>query len=76
MKIRLLSLLCLLLVGCGHTLFDGGESQYSIVLCADASESEQTAAEELQSYIQQISGAELPIKRSDELQEARTINCI
>ena len=69
MKIRLLSILCLLFVGCGHTLFDGGESQYSIALCADASESEQMAAEELQSYIQQISGAELPIKRSDELQE-------
>ena len=69
MKIRLLSILCLLFVGCGHTLFNGGESQYSIVLCDNSSESEQTVAEELRSYIQQVSGAELPIKHSDEMQE-------
>ena len=68
-SIRFVALLCseMLFVGCGHTLFDGAESQYSIVVCDDASESEQTAAEELQSYLKQISGAELPLKRSDEL---------
>ena len=36
-------------------------------MCDDASESEQPAAEELQSYLKQISGVELPLKRSDEL---------
>lgn len=68
-SIRFVALLCsaMFFVGCGHTLFDGAESQYSIVVCDDASESEQTAAEELQSYLKQISGAELPLKRSDEL---------
>ena len=46
-SIRFVALLCsaMFFVGCGHTLFDGAESQYSIVVCDDASESEQTAAE-------------------------------
>lgn len=43
------------------TLFNNGRSRYSIVLSAAASTSEQTAAEELQKYIREISGAELPI---------------
>ena len=48
-SLRFVALLCsvMLFVGCGHTLFDGAESQYSIVVCDNPSESEQTAAEEL-----------------------------
>lgn len=42
-------------------LFNKGKSDYRIVLAAGASTSEQTAARELQSYLKQISGAELPI---------------
>lgn len=42
-------------------LFDGGHSRYSIVLADDASVSENTAAREMQQYILQISGAQLPI---------------
>ena len=42
-------------------LFDGGRSAYSIVLAADASESERTAAKEMQQYILQMSGARLPV---------------
>ncbi|MBR4994955.1 MAG: DUF4838 domain-containing protein [Alistipes sp.] len=56
-----------LLVGCENRLFSDGQSQYCIALCADASPSEQTAASELQSYIEQIAGITLPIKPSGEL---------
>ena len=42
-------------------LFRGGKSNYQIVVSAEASSSEQTAARELQQYIQQVSGVELPI---------------
>ena len=49
----------------GIRLFNNGKSAYTIVLSADASASEQTAAKELQQYVQQVSGALLPI--SDDL---------
>ena len=42
-------------------LFRNGKSDYKIVISAGASTSEQTAAKELQQYIEQISGARLPI---------------
>lgn len=44
-----------------HVLFASGESDYQIALAPDASESEKWAAEELQHWIKEISGAELPI---------------
>ena len=47
------------------TLFKDGKSSYAIVLCNDASASEETAAKELQHYLKQIGGAELPIISSD-----------
>lgn len=50
-----------------NRLFSDGKSNYSIVVCDNASKSELTAAHELQDYIKQISGAELPIKHSAEL---------
>ena len=53
----------------GPLLFNDGESEYSIVLCDNASISEQTAAKELQGYLQQISGALLPLVNSNELAE-------
>jgi methyl coenzyme M reductase subunit D len=43
------------------TLVEDGVSEYSIVLPADAIASEQFAAEELASHIEQITGAKLPI---------------
>jgi len=53
---------CSLLVSCSsNTLFDEGKSEYKIVLSSSASTSEKTAANELQQYIKEISGAELPI---------------
>lgn len=44
-----------------NVLFDNGKSKYKIVLSSEASTSEKTAADELQQYIKEISGAELPI---------------
>ena len=52
-------------------LFKNGQSEYAIVLCDDASVSEKTAAEELQAYLRQISGAELPLVNSEELEDGR-----
>ena len=45
-------------------LFSRGRSVYSIVLSPDASVSEQTAARELQQYLQEMSGATLPISHN------------
>lgn len=42
-------------------LFRGGKSSYRIVVSDEASTSEQTAARELQQYIEQISGVQLPV---------------
>lgn len=53
------------------TLFKDGKSSYAIVLCNDASASEETAARELQHYLKQIGGAELPIISSDKVEKGR-----
>ncbi len=45
----------------GSFLFEEGKSDYSIVLSANASLTERTAANELQTIIKQMSGAMLPI---------------
>lgn len=63
---RLLIITLLILLTCQTTkaseeLFSGGKSTYSIVITDDASLSEQTAAKELQTILQEISGATLPI---------------
>ena len=42
-------------------LFRNGKSQYKIVLSEEASISERTAAQELQMYIEKISGVRLPV---------------
>ena len=39
----------------------GGKSEYRIVIAADASPSTQYAAKELQTFLKQISAAELPV---------------
>lgn len=46
-----------------HTLFTDGETDYSIVLGENASESEQWAAAELQHWLKEVSGADFPIHR-------------
>ena len=60
-------LLCCLLglsLSGAELLTEGGRSRYEIVLPADAVPAEQTAARELQSFLKQISGVELPIVAS------------
>lgn len=42
-------------------LFNNGQTRYTIIVSSDASKSEQTAAQELQSYVEQISGVRIPI---------------
>lgn len=49
-----------------HTLFENGKSDYSIVLADSASESETWAASELQRWLKEICGAELPIQNRRE----------
>ncbi|MCF0167716.1 MAG: DUF4838 domain-containing protein, partial [Bacteroidales bacterium] len=50
-----------------NTLFKNGKSDYVIVLAPNASKSETTAAKELQQYLEQVSGATLPIAGIDEI---------
>ena len=54
-------------------LFSNGKSRYAIVLAKDASPSEQTAAEELQSYLEQISGAKLELLSDDSAADHRKV---
>ncbi|MBR4756462.1 MAG: DUF4838 domain-containing protein, partial [Bacteroidales bacterium] len=52
----------LLAVSCGrHELFKGGSSSYTIVIDPEASESEKYAASELQYWLKEVSGTEIPI---------------
>ena len=53
------------------TLFKDGKSDFSIVLCSDASESEQRAAKDLQYYLEQIGGVVLPIISHEQLEEGQ-----
>ena len=50
-------------------LFHDGKSDYVIVLCADASTSEQTSAKELQVYLEKIGGVTLPILYENQLED-------
>ncbi len=49
-----------------HMLFSDAKSDYRIALSEDASESERWAAKELQHWIKEIGGAELPIENLSE----------
>ncbi len=55
------------------TLAKDGKSDYAIVLGKDASPSEKHAAAELQRFLKEISGAELPIVTEDQPLPARRI---
>lgn len=61
LSITLVLLLLTTVAGAADWLFRGGKSDYKIVISAEASTSEQTAARELQQYIEKISSARLPI---------------
>ena len=64
MKKGFLTVILLILVANVHAadwLFRNGVSNYRIVVSDEASKSEKTAARELQQYIEQVSGAQLPV---------------
>lgn len=70
------ALLCatFMLSGCHqHTLFKNGTSDYTIIVASDASESEQYAAKELQRWITQVSGVELPITNLNDGQAGKRL---
>lgn len=48
-------------VSCSHDLFKGGASEYTIVVSPEAPESERYAAAELQYWLKEVSGVEIPI---------------
>ena len=52
-------------------LFHDGKSDYVIVLCADASTSEQTSAKELQLYLEKIGGVTLPIVDENQIEDGQ-----
>jgi hypothetical protein len=61
---KAISLYCASAVCClaaNLRLVENGKSDYSIVIAADASQSERHGAEELQKFLEQMSGARLPI---------------
>ena len=60
-KCLLLCALCAVACAPQHTLFEDGRSAYTIVIAEDASPIEQYAARELQTWIREVGGAELPI---------------
>lgn len=66
MRKGLFILLILCAVACSpHTLFKDGTSDYTIVLAPDASPVERYAARELQTWVREVSGAELPVSTGD-----------
>ena len=67
----LLALVACLSITSAHAgkLFKAGKSRYVIILTQDASISEQTAAQELQQYIESISGAKLELISEDKAAE-------
>src|SRR5438128_956792 len=55
------------------TIAESGKSSYQIVVAHDAIPSERYAAEELQRYLERMSGVKLPITTDSEPAQAREI---
>lgn len=58
-----------------QTLFEDGHSEYSIVVGEDATLIEQYAAQELQTWIREVSGAELPLVADAEAGKRLILTC-
>ena len=58
-----------------HTLFEGGRSAYSIVIGEAAAPTVQYAAQELQTWIREVSGAELPIVTEGKAGKSLSLVC-
>ena len=56
-----------------QTLFADGRTDYAIVTGRAAGESEQWAARELQHWLKQVSGADFPLRKADEVTGERVI---
>lgn len=67
-KLFLAAVCAMAVVSCNqkHVLFEGGVSDYAIVVSPDAGESEQYAAEELRDWISEVGGVTLPIVGPDQ----------
>ncbi|MCF0197088.1 MAG: DUF4838 domain-containing protein [Bacteroidaceae bacterium] len=55
---------CQIAAGSAASLFKNGKTDYTIVIARNASQSEQTAAKELQLYLKQISDADFPLSNN------------
>ncbi len=56
-----------------NVIFRNGKSEYVIYVAADASRTEQTAAEELQHYLQEIGSVKLPITSDSTIQGPKIV---
>lgn len=57
----------------GNAIFRDGESEYVIYVDADASQTEQVAAEELQHYLHEIGSVELPITSDNTIKNPKIV---
>ena len=57
----------------GDTLFQNGKTEWKIGISLKAAPAEQYAAQELQTALQKISGAEFPILKSETFPDGNTI---
>lgn len=56
-----------------HILFADGATDYSIVVCRDASESEKWAAQELRHWLKEVGGADFPVLEGTSSRPAKAI---
>ena len=56
-----------------QVLFENGKTEYSIIIGSDASESEKWAANELQHWLKEISGATFPVKSDKGINNGKEI---
>ena len=58
-----------------HTLFKDGKSDYVIVLAPEATEVERYAAQELQYWLEQVSGARMPVVTEESAEKRLVLEC-
>src|SRR5215213_6246534 len=68
-RIFIAAVLTICLTAHAGNLVEDGKSRYTIVIPSNPSATQQTAANELQDYLKEVSGADLPIKRRGEMKD-------
>lgn len=58
-----------------HTLFKDGKSDYVIVLAPEATDVERYAAQELQYWLEQVSGAQMPVVTEESAEKWLVLEC-